>query len=59
MLKWRPARHTQGCEGAASLATGHVSCPTNQELVCWFNVLRATPGESLAPSVPAEDQVAG
>ena len=56
MLKWRPARHTQGCEGAAFLATGRLPCPTNQELVCWFNVFRATPGESLAGSPQAFPQ---
>ena len=29
-------RHTQGCGGAAFLATALPSCPTNQDLVCWL-----------------------
>ena len=30
-------RHSQRCGGAACLATAHLSCPTNQELVCFLS----------------------
>ena len=42
-------RHTQGCEEAAYLATAHLTCPTNQELVCWF--ILPTPCLSRRPPI--------